>query len=65
MTHAGWLTLYEVLDTTGLTFKQVTEFSESGALNSEVVGNVVLYDPDSVAVCAGGLLTDCAARFDS
>ena len=54
MTHAGWLTLYEVLDTTGLTWKQVTDLTKSGALLSDVVGTVVLYDPGSVAIAAGG-----------
>ena len=46
----GWLTLFEVLEDTGLPYSRVMELADRGLLSSRLSGGAVLYDPADVAL---------------
>jgi DNA-binding transcriptional MerR regulator len=48
----GWLTLHEVLEATGLPYRQLMDLAERGLLATRRSGAVVLYDPDDVTLVA-------------
>lgn len=48
--RAGWLTLHEVLDVTGLPYTRLLALVEQGLVRAEQSGAAVLYDPDDVAL---------------
>ena len=47
--NAGWLTLHEVLEETGLPYGQLKALVERGELTTRASGAAELYDPDDVA----------------
>jgi hypothetical protein len=47
--RAGWLTLHEVLEDTGLSYGRLMELVEEGRLTRERCGSAELFDPDDVA----------------
>ena len=50
--RAGWLTLHEVLEDTGLPYSRLKELMEQGRLTGESCGSAVLFDPADVEVLA-------------
>jgi len=48
-TNAGWLTLHEVLEETGLPYGRIMDLVERGELATRSSGAAELYDPDDVA----------------
>ena len=50
VTNAGWLTLHEVLEETGLPYQRLEGLVDEGLLATRRSGSAVLYDPDDVAL---------------
>ena len=48
---AGWLTLHEVLDQTGLPYREVRDLVDRGELEVRRSGSAELFDPASVELC--------------
>ena len=46
----GWLTVFEVLEQTGLSYSRVLYLADRGLLSSRRSGGAVLYDPADVAL---------------
>ena len=55
----GWLTVFEVLDETGLPYSRVIDLAARGLIASRSSGGAVLYDPADVA-----LLRSTSQRHD-
>jgi DNA-binding transcriptional MerR regulator len=49
VTTVGCLTIFEVLDETGLPYSNVRELADRGLITSRSSGGAVLYDPADVA----------------
>jgi hypothetical protein len=60
-TSAGWLTLHEVLDQTGLPYRQIQELVDQGELEVRRSGSAELFDPDSVLRCGSAAGPSTAA----
>jgi hypothetical protein len=50
--RAGWLTLHEVLEATGLPYGRVQELVDQGTLHREPCGAAELFDPVDVEALA-------------
>jgi hypothetical protein len=46
----GWLTVFEVLDETGLPYSRVMDLADRGLISSRSSGGAVLYDPADVTL---------------
>ena len=46
----GWLTVFEVLDETGLPYSRVMDLADRGLISSRSSGGALLYDPADVAL---------------
>ena len=56
--RAGWLTLHEVLEDTGLPYVRLMELIEEGRLKRESCGSAELFDPHDVALLTRTLAHD-------
>jgi hypothetical protein len=56
--RAGWLTLHEVLEDTGLPYARLRELIDEGRLTREPCGAAELFDPDDVALLARAATAD-------
>ncbi len=50
-TNQGWLTLYEVMEATDLSYREIKFLVGRGELKTRIGGSVELYDADDVALC--------------